>query len=84
MIYPLFHPHLLRHQAATEMVRNNFESAHLQIIPGHSDFKITLRYLSLSQQDVQEGHAAARAFNSLVGAGPSNGQARPRQVSGHD
>lgn len=81
---PLFHPHLLRHQAATEMVRNNIEGARLQIILGHSDFKTTLRYLSLSQKDVQEGHAAASPFNSLVSAGLSNPPVRRRRVSGRD
>jgi len=81
---PLFHPHLLRHQAATEMVRNNIEGARLQIILGHSDFKTTLRYLSLSQKDVREGHAAASPFNSLVSAGLSNPPVRRRRVSGRD
>ncbi len=66
------------------MVRNNIEGARLQIILGHSDFKTTLRYLSLSQKDVQEGHAATSPFNSLVSTGLSDAPARPRRVSGRD
>ncbi len=81
---PLFHPHLLRHQAATEMVRNNIEGARLQIILGHTDFKTTLRYLSLSQKDVQEGHAAASPFNSLVGLPLDHKPSKSRRVSGRD
>ena len=78
---PRFHPHLLRHQAATEMVRNNIEGNRLQIILGHSSYQTTQRYLSLSQRDVQEGHAAASPFNSLIRLDPPEATKR-RRVSG--
>ncbi len=81
---PLFHPHLLRHQAATEMVRNNIEGTRLQIILGHSDYKTTQRYLSLSNKDVQDGHAAASPFNSLIELSRAASTPRRRRVSARE
>lgn len=81
---PLFHPHLMRHQAATEMVRNNIEGTRLQIILGHSDYKTTQRYLSLSTKDVQDGHAAASPFNSLIRRESAPPTPRRRRVSARE
>jgi len=54
-----FHPHQIRHQSATMLVRANVDLATVQRILGHSDISTTLQYLSLNDADVRAKHAAA-------------------------
>ncbi len=61
-----FHPHLYRHQAATMMVRANMDLATVKRILGHSDIATTLKYLSLSDDDVRVKHQAASPFEKLA------------------
>ena len=49
------------------MVRNNIEGARLQIILRHSDFKTTLRYLSLPQKGHSPGGPRRRQPLQLSG-----------------
>jgi integrase/recombinase XerC len=62
----LFHPHLLRHQAATMLVRNNTDLESVRRILGHSDLSTTAKYLSMSDDDLRAKHAAASPFESMM------------------
>jgi integrase/recombinase XerC len=61
-----FHPHMLRHQAATMLVRANTDLATVKRILGHSDIATTLRYLSLSDDDIRAKHAQASPFDRIA------------------
>lgn len=64
----LFHPHLLRHQAATMLVRNHTDLESVRRILGHSDISTTAKYLSLSDEDLRAKHAAASPFEAMLRA----------------
>lgn len=76
-----FHPHLLRHQAATMMVRNNADLASVQRILGHSDISTTLQYLSLTDADLRAKHAAASPYDSFMKASETIVPARRKRLS---
>lgn len=63
-----FHPHMLRHQAATTLVRNNADLESVRRILGHSDISTTVKYLSMTDEDLKAKHAAASPFDSLMRA----------------
>lgn len=63
---PAFHPHLLRHQAATMLVRNNADLESVRRILGHADLATTAKYLSMSDEDLRTKHAAASPYESLM------------------
>jgi site-specific recombinase XerD len=75
---PVFHPHQLRHQAATTMVLNKMDLERVRIVMGHSAITTTHKYLSMSTEDVRDGHAAASPFNSLIKEAVAIG-AQPRR-----
>lgn len=56
------HPHQLRHTCATVLVRNNVDVASVQRILGHAAIDTTLKYLTLSDDDLKRKHAAASPF----------------------
>jgi site-specific recombinase XerD len=60
-----FFPHLFRHQAATMMVRANLDVATVQRILGHADISTTLKYLSLSDDDMRTKHASASPYERV-------------------
>ena len=60
------HPHMLRHQAATYMVRSHANLHTVQRILGHASVTITERYLSLSDEDLQAQHAAASPYERVA------------------
>ena len=62
---PKLFPHLFRHQAATMLVRANLDVATVQRILGHSDIATTLKYLSLSDEDVRAKHASASPYERV-------------------
>lgn len=62
----LFHPHLLRHQAVTMLVRNNTDLESVRRILGHSELSTTAKYLSMSDADLRANHAAASPFESMM------------------
>lgn len=53
--------HQLRHTFATEMVRAGISLPALQQILGHSDVNMTLRYVQVTQNDLQREYRFARA-----------------------
>jgi site-specific recombinase XerD len=61
-----FHPHQLRHQAATMLVRNNTDLESVRRILGHTDLSTTAKYLTLSDDDLRAKHAAASPYETLM------------------
>jgi integrase/recombinase XerD len=59
------HPHLLRHQAATYMVRAHANLHTVQRILGHASVTVTEGYLSLSDEDLRQQHAAASPYERV-------------------
>jgi hypothetical protein len=53
-------PHLLRHCFATEMLRLGVSLPALMNLLGHKDIRMTLRYLQVTQQDLQREFHLAR------------------------
>ena len=53
-------PHLLRHSFATEMIRSGVSLPALMQLLGHHDIRITLRYVQVTQQDLQLAFHLAR------------------------
>ncbi len=62
-----FHPHQLRHQAASMMVRANADVFAVQRILGHADLATTQRYVTQNDADIRAKHAAASPFERLQG-----------------
>jgi site-specific recombinase XerD len=62
---PVFHPHGVRHTAATQMVRANMDLHSVKRVLGHAHLSTTERYLSLSDADLREKHAAASPFERI-------------------
>ncbi len=60
-----FHPHQLRHQAATMVVRNHVDLESVRRNLSHTDITTTSKYLSMSDADLRAKHAAASPFESL-------------------
>lgn len=61
-----FHPHLLRHQFATSMLRETKSLEYVRLLLGHEDYNTTKQYLSLADADLQQAHEAASPFDTLV------------------
>src|SRR6266481_9691668 len=53
-------PHRLRHSFATEMLRLGVSLPALMQLLGHSDIRMTLRYVQVTQQDLQREFHLAR------------------------
>jgi site-specific recombinase XerD len=62
-----FHPHLLRHQFATQMLRETKNMEYVRLLLGHEDYNTTKRYLQLTDEDLQEAHESGSPFDNLVG-----------------
>lgn len=60
------HPHMLRHQAATSMVRSHANIHTVQRILGHSSVTVTEKYLSLADEDLRAQHAAASPYERIA------------------
>ena len=59
-------PHQLRHTYASEMVRLGVGLPALMQLLGHTDIRMTLRYVQVTQQDLQrEFHAARQHADQL-------------------
>jgi site-specific recombinase XerD len=59
------HPHQLRHQAASYLVRNNADLHSVKRILGHASVTTTERYVTQDYADLRAKHAAASPFESI-------------------
>ena len=59
------HVHLLRHQAATIMVRNTGDIHYARRVLGHRQLSTIEKYVSLTQEDLKAKHSAASPFDSI-------------------
>lgn len=69
------HPHLFRHTAATMFLESGGDIRHLQLLLGHADLRVVLRYTHLSQASLAHQHAQYSAMNQVIG--PLN---KPRKI----
>jgi site-specific recombinase XerD len=53
-------PHKLRHTYATEMLRAGMSLPSLKVILGHSSIRMTMRYIAVTQTDLQQQYFEAR------------------------
>jgi integrase/recombinase XerD len=61
------HPHLFRHTGATMFLEAGGDIRHLQMILGHSDLRMVMRYTHLSNRSLQEQHSKYSPLNSVIG-----------------
>ncbi|AJO17633.1 tyrosine-type recombinase/integrase [Bacillus paralicheniformis] len=59
------HPHLFRHTAATMYLEAGGDLRHLQMLLGHSDLRMVMRYTHLSGNSLVSQHAKYSAINSV-------------------
>jgi site-specific recombinase XerD len=59
------HPHQLRHQAASYLVRNNADLHSVKRILGHASVTTTERYVTQDYADLRAKHTAASPFESI-------------------
>jgi len=59
-------PHRLRHSFATEMLRLGVSLPALMQLLGHNDIRMTLRYVQVTQQDLQREFHRARLNTALL------------------
>lgn len=57
------HPHLFRHTAATMYLEAGGDIRHLQMLLGHSDLRMVMRYTHLSGRSLTEQHNKYSAIN---------------------
>ncbi|WP_254660730.1 tyrosine-type recombinase/integrase [Brevibacillus laterosporus] len=61
------HPHLFRHTAATMFLENGGDLRHLQMILGHSDLRMVMRYTHLSKTSIKNQHEKYSPLNDVIG-----------------
>ncbi len=59
-------PHMWRHTAATEMIRNGMSTAQVQRALGHEHLSTTEIYLHLTDNDVADAHRKASPLSNLL------------------
>jgi len=60
-----FNPHLIRHSAGTQWIKNNGNPLCLQNLMGHSSFRTTQKYIHLALEDLKKEHAVHSLGDSL-------------------
>ncbi len=58
------HPQIFRHTAATMFQESGSDIRHLQLLLGHADLRMVLRYTHLSKESLKNQHAA---MNQITG-----------------
>lgn len=61
------HPHLFRHTAATMFLEADGDLRHLQLILGHSDLRMVMRYTHLSKASIKNQHEQYSPLNEVMG-----------------
>ncbi|KIL36208.1 integrase [Cohnella kolymensis] len=61
------HPHLFRHTAATMFLEAGGDLRHLQMILGHRDLRMVIRYTHLSSHSLKRQHELYTPLNEIVG-----------------
>ncbi|MGG1684883.1 tyrosine-type recombinase/integrase [Pseudalkalibacillus sp. NRS-1564] len=61
------HPHLFRHTGATMALEAGMDIRHLQMLMGHSDLRMLIRYTHLSQKSLKKQHADFSPLNEVLG-----------------
>lgn len=61
------HPHLFRHTAATMFLESGGDIRHLQLLLGHADLRVVLRYTHLSKESLINQHEKYSAMNQITG-----------------
>lgn len=72
----VFHPHQLRHTAATKLLAGGADTHSVRRMLGHSSVVVTEKYLSLSTADLKAKHAASSPYERL------SGQLEPTPIRG--
>ena len=72
----VFHPHQLRHTAATKLLAGGADTHSVRRMLGHSSVVVTEKYLSLSTADLKAKHAASSPYEKL------SGQLEPTPIRG--
>lgn len=60
------HPHLFRHTAATMFLESGGDIRHLQLLLGHADLRVVLRYTHLSKESLINQHEKHSALNQII------------------
>lgn len=61
------HPHLFRHTAATMALEAGMDIRHLQMLLGHSDLRMVMRYTHLSKKSLMVQHERYSPINAIYG-----------------
>ncbi|ARU61962.1 integrase [Tumebacillus avium] len=61
------HPHLFRHTGATMFLEAGGDLRHLQMILGHRDLRMVMRYTHLSKNSLKKQHEQYSPLNEVVG-----------------
>jgi site-specific recombinase XerD len=62
-----FHPHQLRRQFATALLRQGINLEVIGMMLGQEDYNTTRRYIPLDDSDIEAVHEAASPFEALMG-----------------
>ena len=60
------HPHLFRHTAATMFLEDGGEIRHLQMLLGHADLRMVIRYTHLSNYALRKEHGKHSPINKVA------------------
>jgi len=75
------HPHRLRHTYATELLRNGLNLLAVMKLLGHTNLKMTLRYLEVTNEDLGRAYLkameTARERYATLKSPPSSGEGCP-------